>query len=187
MADVNAIIERFYDKESELYNILVQHSQSVAELAVAICRRHPELKADETLVYEGAMLHDIGIIKTDAPGIHCHGEADYICHGTLGAAMLRQLGAETGEDLEAYARISERHTGAGITVKEIEEQNLPLPKRDLLPETIEEQIVCYADKFFSKSRNLREAKSLEHAEKSLMKHGEEGLERFRQMHEKFRL
>ena len=55
---------------------------------------------------------------------------------------------------------------------------------DLLPETIEEQIVCYADKFFSKTK-LDKEKSIEKAEKSLLKFGEDGVERFRKWAEMF--
>ena len=38
------------------------------------------------------------------------------------------------------------------TAEEIISQHLPIsPPRDLLPESVEEKLVCYADKFFSKS------------------------------------
>lgn len=117
------------------------------------------------------MLHDIGIIRCDAPGIECHGTQPYICHGRIGAEMMRQ------EGLLRHARVCERHTGAGLSRQEIIQQNLPLPTEDFLPETMEEQVICYADKFFSKTR-LDEEKSLEHVERSLARFGEEGLERF---------
>ena len=78
----------------------------------------------------------------------------------------------------------ERHTGAGLSLKEIEEQHLPLPHEDLLPETLEEKAICYADKFFSKTKLDRE-KTLEQAERSVAKHGEEGLKRFREMEQIF--
>jgi uncharacterized protein len=41
--------------------------------------------------------------------------------------------------------------GIGITVEEIKLHNLPLPQRDMVPISIEEQIICFADKFFSKN------------------------------------
>ena len=44
------------------------------------------------------------------------------------------------ERLEQIARICERHTGAGLTMRDIVEQNLPItPPRDLVPETLEEK------------------------------------------------
>jgi uncharacterized protein len=45
----------------------------------------------------------------------------------------------------------ERHVGVGISRQEIRDRNLPLPLRDMLPASLEEIIICYADKFFSKS------------------------------------
>ena len=68
---------------------------------------------------------------------------------------------------------------------EIEAQNLPLPHIDLLPETLEEKVICYADKFYSKTKLDRE-KTIEQAERSVAKHGEEGLKRFKEMEELFK-
>ena len=86
---------------------------------------------------------------------------------------------------EAYARVCERHTGAGLTAKEIAETGMPLPHIDLLPETLEEKLVCYADKFYSKSGNPREEKSLDRVRKSMAKFGDDSLERFDAMHHLF--
>ena len=124
------------------------------------------------------MLHDIGIFQTDAPGIHCFGSQPYICHGRLGAELLRK------EGYEQHARVCERHTGAGITKEQIEKQQLPLPHQDFLPETMEEKVICYADKFFSKT-HLDKEKSIEKAEKSLAKFGEEGVKRFQEWERMF--
>ena len=119
------------------------------------------------------MLHDIGIFKCDAAGIQCFGTEPYICHGRIGAELLRS------EGFPRHARVCERHTGAGITKAQIIVQNLPLPQQDFLPETMEEKVICYADKFFSKTHLDRE-KTIEQAEKSLSKFGEEGVLRFRE-------
>lgn len=144
------IIKRHYkDQDTNLLELLLLHSRQVAEKALEVVDRHPEFEADRTFVYEAAMLHDIGIMHTNAPGIGCHGEHPYICHGMLGAKMLRE------EGLQRHARVAERHTGTGLTRETIESQGLPLPLDDFSPESIEEQIVCYADKFFSKSNPER--------------------------------
>ena len=66
------------------------------------------------------------------------------------------------------------------TLDDIVSQNLPLPHHDLQPETIEEKLICYADKFFSKTHLDRE-KTIEQAEKSLAKFGGDTLARFREM------
>lgn len=167
------IINKYYGEEGDLCRILIVHSQSVARKALQIVSFHPELNIDRQFVEEAAMLHDIGIIKTDAPGIKCFGTEPYICHGILGAEMLRQ------EGMPRHARVCERHTGAGLSLDDIVSQNLPLPHRDFLPETIEEKLICYADKFFSKTHLDRE-KPLDKVERSIAKFGESGLERFRE-------
>lgn len=185
MIDYNKIIDKYFPAETnvKLREILIRHSRCVAEKAVEICHRHPELEADEDFVYAAAMLHDIGIVKCDAPGIECHGTQPYICHGTLGAQMLES--EPDAEELKGYARVCARHTGTGLTAEAIRSQNLPLPAVDLQPETVEEKIICYADKFFSKTKLDRE-KTYEQACRSLAKFGSEGLAVFAQWHDTFK-
>ena len=119
------VIERFYTKDTDLYNLLVLHSRQVADLSIAILDKHTEIPADRSFVYRAAMLHDIGVIKTSASGIYCYGTYPYICHGYLGADMLRSIG------LDKYSFVAERHTGTGLTAKIIKDRNRPLPERDL--------------------------------------------------------
>ncbi len=180
------IIDHYY-KSPELREILVIHSRKVAEKALAVCDAHPELGLDKAIVETAAMLHDIGIIRCDARGILCCGTEPYICHGRIGAEMLRHdasLFGTTKDDIEVFARVCERHTGAGLTRNQIVSQGLPLPHEDFLPETTMEKIVCYADKFFSKTHPDRE-KPLEKVIGSLRKFGEDGVERFMKWHERF--
>lgn len=176
--DYQAIIDKYYTEDDDLRHILLVHSRAVADMALRIADRHPELNIDRQFVEEAAMLHDIGIFRCDAPGICCHGTEPYICHGRIGAELLRN------EGYPQHARVCERHTGAGLTLEDIVTQQLPLPHQSFLPETIEEQLICYADKFFSKTRLDRE-KTFEQAIGSLMKFGEAVVERFRQWHQIF--
>ena len=167
------IIDKYYIEDNELKNILIIHSQSVARKALQIVSLHPELHLDANFIREGAMLHDIGIIRTNASGIYCFGTEPYICHGLLGGEMLRHEGFPT------HARVCERHTGAGIGIEDIEAHNLPLPHADFLPETMEEKVICYADKFFSKTHLDRE-RTVEEALNSLLKRDSKGVERFKE-------
>ena len=169
--DALAIINKYYPEDNELKHILLTHSRSVADKALWIADCHPELELDRTFLEEAALLHDIGVFLTDAPGIHCHGTEPYICHGYLGSQLLQKDG------FPKHALVCERHTGAGLSLKSIVEQNLPVPHREMLPVSLEEQVICFADKFFSKTR-LNEEKSMERALKSLSKFGEEGIVRF---------
>lgn len=166
-----SLIDKFYPRENELKHILLTHSRSVADKALALAARHPELGLDLAFVEEAALLHDIGIFLTHAPGIGCTGEHPYICHGFLGADLLR------AEGLPRHALVCERHTGAGLSLQDILHRELPLPHRDMLPVSLEEKLVCLADKFFSKTHLERE-KTLEQARRSVSKHGEEGARRF---------
>lgn len=166
------IIDKYCTSDGQKHILLV-HSRAVADKALEIARRHPEWNADEAFIEEAALLHDIGIAKVDAPAIECHGTEPYICHGILGAEMLRS------EGMERHALVCERHTGTGLTLQQIVEQGLPLPHRDMQPMSIEEQIISFADKFFSKTR-LDTEKTVGQARRSLEKFGTEGLERFDQ-------
>ena len=178
MIDCLSIIQRYYTPGNDDYRVLVLHSRQVADLAVRLGQRLIDrgVPVDLEFVEEAAMLHDIGMCRTDAPGIHCHGTEPYIRHGILGRQMLDSIG------LFRHGRVCERHTGAGITADEIISQHLPIePPRDLLPESVEEKLVCYADKFFSKSRLEEPPKTMEHVRHSLAKFGPDTISRFDEM------
>ena len=165
------IIEKYYPVESEAYRILVDHSRSVADKALAIAQMHPEMNLDLTFIEEAAMLHDIGIFRCNAPSIDCHGEADYICHGFLGAELMR------AEGYPQHALVCERHTGTGLSLEMIELMKWPIPHRDMLPVSLEEQLICFADKFFSKTK-LGKEKSIDKIRISLSRYGSDTAARF---------
>lgn len=170
-------ISRFYPEEPRLRDLLYTHSRAVADKALAICDLHPELEADREFVERASLLHDIGIQACDAPGIFCFGKLPYICHGVEGANML------ASEGMLREALVCERHTGSGLTAEEIEKQALPLPARDMLPISIEEKIICYADKFYSKNPgHLRQKKTLGRIIKDMARFGNASLSRFLQLH-----
>lgn len=164
-------------KDEELKKLLITHCRHVAEKALEVARKCGiEGEIDRQFVYDAAMLHDIGVVECNAPSIHCHGALPYICHGTAGAELLRKEGLD-----EKYARVCERHTGSGLTAAEISQGHLPLPEKDFLPETLEEKLICYADKFFSKSNHPDREKSLERVRASMSKWGDGPLKRFEQL------
>ena len=179
MIDPDVIITHFYPEDTPLRRLLLRHSTQVRDKALAILANpsRPPLELDAGLVSAGAMLHDVGILQCHAPSILCVGTRPYIAHGMIGAEMLREYGRTHGLDLEPFARICERHTGTGITAKEVREQRLPIPERDWLPETPEEKLVCLADKFYSKSGAM-ERKPLEKVRRSMAGFGEAPLARF---------
>ena len=60
------IIKKYYPESSDAYRILVTHSRSVADKALALARLHPEMNLDLTFIEEATMLHDIGIFLCNA-------------------------------------------------------------------------------------------------------------------------
>lgn len=176
--DALEILKKYIDSDSELYGIVYKHSCSVAEKALSISCKHNELNADDDFLEEASLLHDIAVFMTDAPGICCHGTYPYICHGYLGRELLEK------EGYPRHALVCERHIGTGLTLEEVIERDMPLPHRDMSPQTIEEQIICFSDLFFSKSR-LEEEKTPDQVRAAIGKYGTKGVARFDDWCEKF--
>lgn len=180
MVDPLDIIRRYYAAETLAEQVLLTHSRHVRDKALAAAQRVRDDDPDIGFIEEAAILHDIGIIKTDAPQIGCTGTAPYICHGVLGREMLE------AEGLPAHALVCERHTGTGLSADEIRFQGLPLPGRDLLPISLEEQLICYADNFFSKSSlDVNEERSIDDVLRRLAPFGEHKVATFRAWHARF--
>ena len=163
--DVQGIIKRYYKPGTVLYNIYLSHAEDVKNKALRIAQKHPELAVDVRFVEEAAMLHDIGIFKTHAPHFGCEGVMRYICHGYLGNEIL------VAEGFPKHGLVCERHTGVGLRLEEILHRRLPVPHRDMRPQSLEEILICFADKFFSKSR-LGKEKSVKKVREGLQKHGD---------------
>lgn len=173
MTDPITIIDKYAQPGSKAHEIIIRHSTAVKMLALKIASYNKHLNIDTDLLEQAAMLHDIGIVKTNAPDIGCFGEYPYICHGYLGREILE------AEGLQKVAPFCERHTGTGLTLHEIIRHNLPLPHREMMPFTVEEKILCYADKFFSKSgKNLTQPKKLKKIYNNLIRYGEDKIRRF---------
>jgi uncharacterized protein len=170
------VLRRHYSP-GPLLDLLVVHSVLVAakarRLAEAYREGHPDAAIDLEFLTEAALLHDIGIGRCDAPEIHCRGGEPYIRHGVLGREMLER------EGLPRHALVCERHTGAGISAADVAAQGLPLPARDLLPESLEEKLICVADKFYSKTpAKLWKEKSVERIRKGMERFGPEAVARW---------
>jgi uncharacterized protein len=109
---------------------VIHHCLAVSALAMEIANK---LKAkgctvDLALVEAGALLHDLGRSKT-------HG----VEHGLVGGQIAQSIGLP-----ESVVHIIQRHVGAGITDEEADW--LEFPQGNYVPTTLEEKIVCYADK-----------------------------------------
>ncbi|AVB76457.1 uncharacterized protein HNP89_001405 [Methanococcus maripaludis] len=112
---------------------VVLHSIAVAdyvyEFGIKLLNNKHDFDLDTAVL--GAILHDIGRSKSHN-----------IDHGIIGSEILLKNNFN-----EKYAKIAERHIGAGISRKEAEDLNLP--KKDYIPKTLEEKVIANADNLIS--------------------------------------
>lgn len=141
--DPYKIIDKYYADNPKAKALLIHHSECVANFAEEIAIKK-KLKVNLKFLKEAALLHDIGIFKCKFDILHIHGDDPYYKHGVNGFEILKN------EGLENHALVCERHIGTGLSLEDIKKQNLDLPKRDMIPISIEEKLICYADKFFTK-------------------------------------
>ena len=173
MPDPISILTEYYNPGSLAYRLLIEHGKQVGDFALAAAEKVSHLNPDLDFIRKAAMLHDIGIFLTNAPKLGCNGDRPYICHGFLGRELLEEMG------LTRLALVCERHVGVGITAEDIRAHHLPLPARDMVPVSLEEKIICYADKFFSKiGPSVLQPKSISGIKAGLLPFGAEKVAQF---------
>src|SRR6185369_5202075 len=148
--DTIAILKKYL--AAEALEVVVSHGRAVAGLSLAVGRNLALSEPELRFIEEAAILHDIGICRVRVAGIGLQGEHPYIMHGILGRDILEK------EGLPRHALVCERHIGVGLTMNDIVTQNLPLPLRDMRPQSISEEIICFSDLFFSKKPGRLERK-----------------------------
>ena len=117
-----------------------RHSEKVAEKAIEIALKIKKNNVDLNLIEIGALLHDIGRTKTHS-----------FKHALIGGKILRQRGFS-----DKLARICETHILGGLDKEDA--KKVGLPEKDYLPITLEEKIICLADKHMAGTREV----SIEH-------------------------
>lgn len=130
-------LHREYAPTREAFELVHEHCRIVCDLAVQVVKSN-EIAVDVDLIRAGALLHDIGVYRLDGSA--------YIRHGVLGHELLRELGFP-----EVLSRFCSHHTGVGVSREDVVRQQLPIPLGDYLADTVEEEVVMYADKFHSKT------------------------------------
>jgi len=146
---------------------VIKHCEAVAACAVEIARKLREkgLNIDVDLVEIGALLHDVGRSRTHS-----------VNHAVVGAEIAKKAGMP-----EKVVNIIKRHVGGGITQEEAE--NLGWPKDVYTPQTLEEKIVCYADKLTGDAKQI----PIEWTMTQLSKEHKNGAaERVKKLHEEIR-
>ncbi|NHJ22478.1 MAG: HDIG domain-containing protein [Candidatus Lokiarchaeota archaeon] len=117
------------------YNVR-RHSLKVADKALEIAERIKSKEINFDLIEIGALLHDVGRCQT-------HG----FKHALIGANLIRERGLS-----EQLARICETHILGGIDKEDAKQ--VGLPERDYLPVTLEEKIICLADKYLAGTKEV---------------------------------
>jgi uncharacterized protein len=155
------LLEKYFTSQAAL-TVILAHSRLVTEKALHVADYLALTDIDRQFIAEAALLHDVGVCRTAAADIGCHGTEPYIRHGIIGREILE------AEGMPRHAMVCERHIGVGLTVEDIRAQRLPLPGRDMSPVTLEERIICFADLFYSKGPgNAHVEKSRDQVRKSL--------------------
>lgn len=119
-------------KQEGLSKNIIEHSIKVSKKALQIGkkvkRKVPGLDLD--LIEIGGLLHDLGRSKRH----------DWE-HGIEGGRIIKELNVQNEDNL---ARIAETHILCGLD--EMDCQEIGISEGNYMPQTLEEKIVCYADK-----------------------------------------
>ncbi len=135
------------DKD-RLIDLVWTHSQIVAKIAdyIADNLMRSGVKVNRSLIQIGALVHDIGVYGCFDEDLNPDNKLpEYIMHGEIGYKWLKE--ENLSEEITRFALV---HTGTGITSEDITREKLPFNPGDYIPVTLEEEIVCYADKFHTK-------------------------------------
>lgn len=116
---------------------VINHCKAVADIALVITKKiqNKGIRINSNLIEIGAILHDMGRSITHS-----------VDHAVIGAKIAREAGLP-----ESVISIIKRHVGGGITRNEAKKLGW---KNDIyIPLTLEEKIVCYADKLIENSKS----------------------------------
>jgi uncharacterized protein (TIGR00295 family) len=110
--------------------LIVQHCKTVARVSRILAEAMVEkgVPVDVRVILAGALLHDIGRTRVQT-----------VQHGYESSRILRERGVD-----DRVVEIVKKHVGAGLSREEA--NKLGLPPGDYVPSTVEERIVCFADK-----------------------------------------
>jgi len=125
-------LHKKYTTGEKTLEVVWLHSLIVRDIALQIAKNVEKkygVKVDKKLIEIGALIHDIGCYACLGDSF-CFGE-NYITHGEIGYQILLE-----NKYPKNIARFSLVHIGVGI--------------KDMIPITLEEEIVAYSDNFHSK-------------------------------------
>lgn len=123
-------------RELKIHHSVKRHSEMVAEKAIEIGKKIKKVEVDMNLIEIGAILHDIGRARTHN-----------FNHALIGGEILKQRGMS-----HKLVKICETHILGGLDKEDAKE--VGLPEKDYIPSTIEEKIICLADKYIAGTREV---------------------------------
>lgn len=150
--DAIVALHKKYAPNDAAFAMVFTHCEIVRRIAEQLLNVMPQPAIDAELVRAGCLLHDIGVYR-----LFVNGSMDrdrYITHGTEGERILKSENID-----ERLCRMASHHTGVGIRKADIIDQRLPLPHMDFTADSLEEQLVMYADKFHSKTPRFNTTES----------------------------
>jgi len=123
-------------KKLNMQHSIRRHSEKVADKALEIASKITKANVDLNLIEIGSILHDIGRTK-----IHS------FKHAFIGGKILKERGFS-----EKLVKICETHILGGLDKEDAAE--FGLPEKDYLPMSLEEKIICLADKLIAGTREV---------------------------------
>lgn len=145
-------LHRKYAPTEAAFALVFTHCEIVERIAASLLEAKPQPGIDDGLVRAGCLLHDIGVYS-----LYQDGQLDrsrYMTHGIEGERMLKSENID-----ERLCRMASHHTGVGISKTDILNNRWPLPHADFNAESLEEELVMYADKFHSKTPRFNTVES----------------------------
>lgn len=179
--DYFRIIHNYIAPTSETYPLYLIHCTLVAKMALEIAERLALSAESQRFIEEAAMLHDIGIIHTNMPVIFCDGSLPYLYHLTEGRKILEQ------EGVLRHAQVAQRHSGLSLTAKGVTTAGFAMGIEQFMPQLIEEEIINFADLFYSKDvATLWRKRSVAEVRQSIDQYAPSNVGLFNQWVAKFR-
>ncbi len=165
---------------ANLWKTFFVHSVLVTQLSLQIAEKLGLDEKTKKFIEEAALLHDVGIGKVSMDKQNPQNKPPYILHGIFGEKILKDLG------YPLHAAVCRNHIGVGLSKEIILRNNLPLPACNMLPSTLPEKIITYADLFFSKT-NIYHKRSFAEVEAKIASYGKQQLVELHTLHKQFNI
>lgn len=139
-------LHKKYAPNEHVFDLVYTHCKIVSEIA-EWCVKQNSLRVDTAVLRAACLLHDIGTyVLFDTEG-HVENQRLYPLHAIIGAKIIADEGFDT-----RIAQAVETHVLLGLSKAEITQPDSQfiVPAKEYTPQTVEAELLCYADRFHSK-------------------------------------